>query len=226
MPIQLQGTTGTASEVDGTTFRALRVTQRPIDHGALGAYKLATSTGSMAAGLAADSEILQFRWTDATRFAVITRFTLDGMWASTAFVAGQIRIVATIARSFTAAGTGGATATLTGNNLKMRTTMGTSLVSEIRVASTAALGAGTKTLDAQSIGQVQTHSAAFGIATPVVGVVGPALGPYVDLVTYGAAGSHPIVLAQNEGLIIRATVPGTGVWTLGMGIEWTEVTAF
>src|SRR5437773_5572848 len=153
MGIQIQGNGGTIAEVDGTTFRAARVTARPVDYGALGHYKASVITGSMAAGLGADSEILQFRWTDATRLADITRLTLDGMYASTPFAAGQIRLYATIARSFSAAGSGGNTVTLTGNNQKRRTSMGTSLVGEIRSASTAALGAGTKTLDSAPIGQ-------------------------------------------------------------------------
>ena len=181
----------------------------------------------MAAGLGADSEILQFRWIDATRLAVITRLTLDGMYATTAFAAGGIRLYATVARAFTAAGSGGNTVTITGNNQKRRTSMGTTLVGEIRSASTAALGAGTKTLDSGSVGQVNTHSAQFGIAAPVIGYVGPATGPNVDLAAVDvASGEHPFVLAQNEGLILRATVPGTGVWILGMTIVWAEVTAY
>jgi hypothetical protein len=227
MAIQIQGNGGTVTEVDGTTFRALRSTNRPMDHGALGSYKASILTGAMAAGLAADSEIFQFRWTDATRLAVVTKITLDGMYATTAFAAGAIRIYATVARSFSAAGTGGGTATLTGSNNKMRTSMGTTLLGELRVATTAALTAGTKTLDANSVGQVNTHSAQFGIATPVIGWVGPSCGPNVDLfIPDQGGGEHPAVLAQNEGMVIRATVPGTGVWTLGMTIRWTEVTAF
>lgn len=216
-----------AAEVDGTGFRAIRITPRPMDHGSLGHYKASVITGSMAAGLGADSEILQFRWTDATRFAVITKITLDGMLASTAFAAGQIRLYATVARAFSAAGTGGNTLTITGNNQKMRTSMGTTLLGELRSASTAALGAGTKTLDAGSIGQVNTHSAQFGIATPVIGSVGPACGPNVDLfIPDSGAGEHPLILATNEGVVVRATVPATGVWVLGMTIRWAEVAAF
>jgi hypothetical protein len=227
MGIAIIGNGGTVAEVDGTAFRGLRTTNRPVDYGVLGHYKASVTTGAMAAGLSADSEILQFRWTDATRLAVISRLSLDGMYATTAFVAGQIRVYATIARGFSAAGTGGATVTLTGNNQKRRTSMGSSLTGEIRVATTAALTAGTKTLDGASVGQSNSHSAQFGIAAPVIGFVGPATGPNVDLIAVDmASGEHPIVLAANEGLIVRAVVPGTGVWTLGMTVVWAEVTAF
>lgn len=227
MAIQIQGNGGVVAEVDGTAFRALRNTNRPIDHGSLGHYKASVVTGSMAAGLGADSEILQFRWTDATRLAVITKLTLDGMYATTAFAAGAMRIYATIARSFTVAGTGGGTLTITGNNQKMRTSMGTTLLGELRTATTAALTAGTKTFDGAAVGQANAHSAQFGIAAPVIGWVGPAFGPNTDLLVPDLGdGEHPVVLAQNEGLVVRATVPGTGVWVLGMSIRWAEVTAF
>jgi hypothetical protein len=218
------GTSAVLADVGAAAAKALHVTAKPMDAGALGHYKQSVVTGSMAAGLGADSEILQFRWTDATRFAVITQIILDGMMASTAFAAGQIRLRATIARSFTVAGTGGTQLTF---GAKMRASMGASLISELRVATTAALGAGTKTLDSGDIGQVNTHSAQFGIATPVIGAVGPACGPNVFLSNPDmGGGEHPIVLAANEGFVIRATVPGTGVWILGMTVKWAEVTAF
>lgn len=230
MAIQLQGFGGSLAEIDGTVFRAMRTIGRPIDYGTLGHYKASVITGAIAAGAGADSEIAQFRWTDATRLAVITRVTLDGMIATTAFAAGQIRVYATVARSFSAAGTGGGTVTLSGNNQKLRASMGTSLFNssgEIRVATTAALGAGTKTFDGAPVGQINSHSAQFGIAAPVIGWVGPACGPNVDLVNVDiASGEMPIVLAQNEGLIVRATVPGTGVWTQGITFRWAEVAAY
>jgi hypothetical protein len=230
MGIQVIGYSGSVAEVDGTSFRAQRVTPRPLDYGSLGHYKASVITGSMAAGLAANSEILQVRWGDATRLAVLTRLTLDGMIATTAFAAGQILLQAFIARSFSAPGTGGNTVALASNAQKRRTSMATSLLNtsgEIRSASTAALGVGTKTLDAAPVGQLNVHSAQFGIATPVIGYVGPSTGPNVDLIDPDVgSGEHPIVLAQNEGLVVRATVPGTGVWILGMTLVWAEVAAY
>lgn len=225
MALQFQGQSGTIAEVDGATFRAMRTTPRPTDYGAFGHYKASVITGSMAAGLGADSEILQFRWTDATRLAVVTKIQLDGMYATTAFAVGAIRFYATIARSFGTAGTGGNTLTITGNNQKMRTSMGTTLLGELRSASTAALTAGTKTLDAGHIGQINSHSSAgVGAATPIIGNT---YLPLTDLfVPDSGAGEHPMILAQNEGFVVRATVPGTGVWILGMTVRWGEVSAF
>jgi hypothetical protein len=205
------------SAISGTN--PLAVQQRAAPFGALGIYSASVLSGTMAAGLAADSEILQFRWTDATNLALIHEVTLDGLDGSaTAFTAGFGRVYLTIARSFTVAGTGGNTATLTTNNGKLRASMGTTLLGELRSASTAALGAGTKTLDALSIGQ---EAFSFGTATSVNYVPAP-----IKLFNTDGVNSHPIVLTTNEGLIVRAVVPATGTWQFGVTIKWSEVASF
>ncbi len=218
MAIQIQGNGGTIAEVGGTNHRAIRIENRPLDHGSLGVYRLAMLSGTMAAGLAANAEIFQFRWTDATRLCAVQRVILDGLSGSaTAFAAGFGKVDMLIARSFTASGTGGTAATITGNNGKLRTAMGTTLLGEARCASTAALGAGTKTLDTQAIGQI---SLSFGTAVSV---------QYANqTVLFGEdiGMGHPLLLAQNEGFAIRATVPATGTWQFGVTVQWTEVTAY
>lgn len=225
MAIQVQGNGGVVAEVDGSSHRALRTRNAPIDVGSLGHYQIAVQSGAIGAGAAANSEVLQIRWTDATRLCVPLKLTCNGMRATTAFVAGAIDIRATIARSWSAAGTGGGTATLTGNNQKLRTSFGSSLMGEIRTATTAALGAGTKTLDSQDIGLITTHSSGgTGSATPIIGSI---FLPIYDLFEQDMAdGEYPVVLAQNEGIAVRCTVPGTGVWNIGFTFKWAEVTAF
>ena len=166
MAIQLQGNNGTVADVDGTNYRALRATLRPMDYGALGSYRLSLLSGTMAAGLAANSEVFQFRWSDASRFCVVTSVLWDGLSGSaTAFTAGFSKVDMMIARSWTADGSGGSAATISGNNQKMRTgPMGASLLGAARISSTAALTAGTKSLDTQAIAQ---YSAAIGTGTSV-----------------------------------------------------------
>lgn len=191
------------------------------------AYQITLLTGDIAAGAGAASEILQFRWSAtstgaAAKLCLIQEIALTGMRASTAFAVGNIDIVATAARAYTANGTGGATATMTTNNAKLQTAMQTSSVGEIRVATTAALGAGTKTFDAQDLGRITTHSSGgTGSATPIVGNI------HLPLLTLfnddEADNEGPIVLATNEGFSIRATVPGTGVWSAGFKIRWIEL---
>ena len=218
MPLQVQGSSGIVADVAGTLFRAMKVQQMPIDYGTLGSYRLSMLSGTMAAGLAGNSEIFQFRWTDATRLCLVQRIILDGISGSaTAFTAGFGKVDLLIARSFTASGSGGTAATITGNNGKMRTSMGTTLLGEARCASTAALGVGTKTLDTQAVGQI---SLSFGTTASV---------QYVNqtaLLGEDIGTTHPLVLAQNEGFSIRATVPATGTWQFGVTVVWTEVTAY
>ena len=218
MAIQIQGNGGTVADVDGANFRALRVAQRPVDYGALGFYSINLVTGVMGAGLAGNSEIFQARWTDATRFCAVYDLGCDGAGGILAFAAGATKMEAMVARGWSADGSGGTAATITGNNNKLRTSMGTTLFGAIRGASTSALGAGTKTLDAQGIGAVH------GATTVNAGTV---LLPPSNL--FGAAGgtdNHPLVLVQNEGVIVRATVPITGTWTGGVSMRWAELTAY
>lgn len=223
--IVVQGSGGTAAEVDGTAFRAVRVTARPTDYATLGCYSFGGVTGAVGAGMAANGEILQFRWTDASRFAVIESIEFTGMRATTAFAAGAIDIKATIARSWSANGSGGTALTLTGDNQALRTSMGTTLVGDMRIATTAALGAGTKTLDSQDIGFISTHSSGgWSSATPIIGSV---FLPHTDLWSADVGrGEHPIVLAQNEGIVVRLTVPATGIWNASVEMRWCEVAAY
>jgi hypothetical protein len=222
MAIQIKGYGGVVAEVDGTTYRALRVTLRPVDYGSLGQYRIAMLSGTMAAGLGAGSEVFQARWTASPQLALIWGMSVDGLSGSaTAFAAGFSLFSVTIARSWTADGGGGTAATLTGNNQKLRTSMGTTLMGSIRVASTAALTAGTKTLDSQPEGQI---SLAMG-TTASVNYLGQ-VGLYGSSSLESGGNPSPIVLAQNEGLSVKATVPGTGTWQFGISMAWSEVATY
>lgn len=218
MGIPLTGNSGVTAEVSGTTHRALRVEQRPLDHGSLGVYRKSLLSGTMAAGLAANSEIYQFRWTHATNLCAVQRVILDGLSGSaTAFAAGFGKVDLMLARSWSADGSGGTAGTITGNNGKLRTSMGTTLIGSVRVSSTAALTAGTKTLDTDPVGQI---SLSFGTAVSVQ------YANQVYLFGEDPAATHPLVLAQNEGFVLRATVPATGTWQFGVTVLWSEVTAY
>lgn len=218
MAIQIQGNGGTVADVDGTNYRAMRTTLRPYDYGALGSYRLSLLSGTMAAGLAANSEVFQFRWSDATRICVVTSVIWDGLSGSaTAFTAGFAKVDMVVARSWSADGSGGVAATISGNNAKQRTSMGSTLLGAVRASSTAALTAGTKTLDTQAVGQ---YSAAIGTGTSVQWI------PQFDLFHADPGGESPLILAQNEGFVIRATVPATGTWQFGATVCWTELSAY
>lgn len=226
MALQIQGNGGTVAEVDGTSFRALRTTARPLDVGSFGHYRLSMATGTIAAALAANAELFQFRWTDATRLAVIYKILISAGANVAASAAALIALEASIARGWSAAGTGGATATLTSNNQKNRTSFGSTLLGEARIATTGALGAGTKTIDAQGLGNV-----AFGIGTGAITTsVALNLIPKTDLLEIDDGGSyHPIVLAQNEGFVIENganAFPAGLTWQLGVTVVWAEIGAY
>lgn len=218
MAIQIQGYSGLVQEVDGANHRALKVTTRPIDHGTNGAYRMSAVSGTMAAGLAANSEVFQFRWTDATKLCVVTSVCIDGVAGSaTVFAAGFGKLDLAVCRAWTAVGTGGTALNTTGNNGKVRTSMATSIVNDIRVASTAALGAGTKTTDAVPVGQCVF---AVGTTASVTYV------SHNDLFELAGEAEPPLVLASQEGFVIRATVPATGTWQFGVTVGWVEVNAY
>jgi hypothetical protein len=179
-------------------------------------------SGTMAAGLAASSEIFQVRWTQTPNLAIVWGVNLDGLSGSaTAFAGGFAFINLTIARAWSGDGSGGSAATLTGNNQKLRSSMATTSMGSIRISSTGALGAGTKTLDAQPEGQISfsTNTSASVNYQTMIGLYGPAS-------LEDGGNPAPIVLSQNEGVVVRATMPATGTWQFGISTAWTEVASY
>lgn len=224
MAIQLQGNGGVVAEVDGSTFRAQRVTIRPTDHGALGSYSYGGFTGVLPAALGANSEIFQFRWSDATRICIINAVKISACVSTTFFAAGvPVQIDLIKSTGWSVAGTLG-TAISPAALLKKRTSMGSSLVAsgDMRIATTAALGAGTKTLETLAMA---TLNAPGPITASLNGQIIPAGTRMFEAdVNHG---EHPLSLVQNEGFSIRSVaVPATGTWMASITVDWTEVTAY
>jgi len=224
MAIQVQGNAGTVAEVSGTGHRALRVEQRPLEYGTLGYYRINQNSGVIVAATGA-GELYQFRWTDATRLAAINKVTFSAGANAAATAAGLQAFELVVARSFTVAGTGGTAATITGNNMKLRTNMGTTLLGESRIASTTTLGAGTKTLDTQGISGVFIGIGTGAITTSeALDLVDP---PY-PLLSSDGDGQHPLILATNEGFVIRMinTMPLSMTWGFTVSVAWAELAAY
>jgi len=219
MAVNVAGNAGVNLEVatSATGFRAAHFTGKPQDPGSLGAYAMGSNNGTTAfgAGAQTDIELYQFRWTSSN--VAIIRSVRASFAASVAFAAGQIKMDLFVARSFTAAGTGGGTLTITGNNGKKRTSFGTTVVGEIRTATTAALGAGTKTLDSTPLVSVVTASTAIG---------NPFGANPITLWSRDTSDEYPITLAQNEGLVVRMSWPATGTPFFGWTTEWCELASF
>lgn len=201
----------------------------PLPVGAGGAYRISMTSGTIAASLGANSELFQFRYvTGAARVAIVHGIGVSSSMIATPAVGTtpvNQQLVAKIARAWTVDGTGGTAATLTGNNQKMRTTHTTSEVVSARMATTAALGAGTKTFDAHNFGGV-TGGIYFDLAA---GDTQNILIPYTNLLgEFAASMGWPLVLANQEGFSILSGVasPATMTWNLVVNVLWSEVDGF
>jgi hypothetical protein len=212
----------------------MHVIPKPVDYGALGHYRAVLTTGTIAAGAGALSELIQMRWVDASKLAVIQQITIVEFRAiTTAFAAGRFMFDVIRSTAWSADGTGGGAVAVTDPQMQLRTSMGNSLFSTgFRLATTAALGAGTKTFDTNPMGMVAGHAGTTPTATQeyipaVTAPVTGGAGPGVDLYSPDTGNAeHPIVLANNEGVSVRATVPATGTWTASFLVKWAEVTAY
>jgi len=200
------------------------VNVRPEDCGNLGHYLSAVFTGNMAAGAGALSEIVQLRYTGSNKVLVYDVILEHFRSLGTAFAAGNYLFDFIKSTSWTVDGTGGATQVPE----KLRTSMAAPTVT-IRVATTAALGAGTKTLNTNAYRTLR-GIVSTGVNAMQLGSIGAAAnitvgypGSFSMIPDFGAPNDYPVVLAQNEGLSIRATVPGTGVWEAAFSFRFAEV---
>jgi hypothetical protein len=217
---------------DTTTSQApLHTIPRPISHGNLGHYRWAGITGILPAALGANSEIFQFRWSHASILAIITEIRIAAAVSTTMFAAGvPVQIDLIKSTGWSAQGTGGTAVTM-GALGKMRNGFASSsmVAGDMRIATTAALGAGTKTLE------TGVPIAAIAAAGPITGsLVGTIIPPGTPLLLPDSAnGEHPLVLgvagggANSMGFSIRSVaVPATGTWSLSVSIQWAEVSAY
>lgn len=224
---RLLGRDGTSQlAVDPGNFAA-RISHRPIEYGTKGIYRLSVVTGTLAAALAAGAQVYQFKWTDAavlavllklrTRFLPLTPFTAATLTDHTSFDAYKV--------SAYAGGGGGTALTLTSPNAKTRATMAASLAA-INIATTAALTAAT-TLDAQPFAQ----SIRKGNRVNPAAATEEVIMPQMDGLAYEpdvTSGEQPLLMAQNEGFVIRnRTVwPAAGTGILLVEAVWAEVPSY
>lgn len=213
--------------MDGTTFRAIRIVARPVNYGSLGMYRAADVSGTMAVSLGANSEIVQWRWTDGTNLGLVYKVALSAGGNVAATTAVLLAFRMSPARAWTVAGSGGTRITLTTDNAKLRKSMGSSLVNDMGVATTAALTAGTKTFDATDIGAV-----AFAVGTGATTVaLDLAILRQADGILFDAEaeGKHPLVCVANEGFAVRTDAnawPAGLTWHFAANVLWAEAAAF
>ena len=210
----------------GMVWTPQHVVSGPLFVGNGGAFRISMTSGVIPAALAANSELFQFRYVTANSRLCIIHGIAVSAGANVAATAAALQALrATIARSWSANGTGGTAATLTGNNQKLDNTHSSTEVADIRMATTAALGVGTKTLDAQDIGGIS-----YGVGT---GAITTALNlnlfPKTNLLgKFGGGMAYPAILRNNEGFVIRSGLigPAAMTWQLTVDIAWSEVQSF
>ena len=204
-----------------TTHLASRVSLRPTQLGSRGSYIASFVTGILSAALGANSEIFQFRFVHATFLALPRRIMTSAAISTTAFAAGvPPTLEARLARSWTVQGTLGTGITWGANDGKKRTNFGTTVLGagDVRIATTVALGAGTKTLDGTPFGSVVGNTAGVGGTAPSV------ILPQTALWERDTEAVYPIGFLNNEGFVIRSVqVPATGTWTAAITVEWDEI---
>jgi hypothetical protein len=189
--------------------------------GVLGHYRV-SQTVSLLASQAANGTLFSMRWTDATNLCAITALRLGCVQSvlATATIAPAFQLF--VARSFTVSDSAGTAITLTGNNQKKRTSHATSIVGDMRFAAVAAgLTVGTRTLDAQPLMELLTVQSITTAPNPTV------YEKHLELPS--DLNVHPIILAQNEGIIIRGPTVAFGIAgtaSLSVDISWAEITAY
>lgn len=210
----------TAAEVE-VKYTALRGTVRPTDYGSLGIYAIAGTSGTMAAGLAANSRIFSFRY-PGTNFVLVKKVLLSVVGGSTAFTAGVGHFDLFSVKFFTVADNAGntdLTPAAASNTGKLRTSMATTGVvgaGNISISTTAAISGGSFTAAPEPINSI---NCVFNTASLVIV---PAQTPLWD----ARAAEFPLVLGIDEGFIVQATVPATGTWVFSVDVLWEEVTSY
>lgn len=206
------------------TQGGLRVSPYHPDIGGNGAYRLAAYTGLLtviAAGSASAGHIFAARWTHATKLALVTR-----LWAKWRTIAGftaaqEVGLEALITRNYTAGHTGGTALTLVGDAYKKKSAHGTQTFQDLRISTTGALGNGTHTIDTQPIAANFFAELAAAATVPK--------GAFDILLEVSDMATHPIVLSQNTGIIIRngPTAMGAGgTARVVVEMDWLEVDAY
>ena len=178
------------------------------------AYRISLMSGLITVLNAADP-IFSLRWTSTTHRMIIQELTMN-FDLTTAFGGAQdVAWGAYFARTFTASDSGGTATTLTGDNGKLDTTFSTTRVADMRISTTLALTAGTRTLD------TQPFMISSGISGNAVGNSMP--NPRFMIGTENS--TNPLTIRLNEGIIIAPliTMGAAGVGHFFVQIGWTEV---
>lgn len=184
-----------------------------------GGYRISMYTGSVVAGLAAAAPILSCRWTSTSTRMIVQSIMLDFYTVTAYGTAQAIANSLWFARSWTISDSGGTAITTTQTkDQALDTTMPQSLLfagnGDMRIATTATLTAGTRTLDDQALYSWIGSSTAIGTSSN-----------NPDLILGQQDATNPITIRANEGFVITNDIllGATGVLVWNICLEWTEV---
>lgn len=183
----------------------------------LGSYSVGVTSGIIPAALTANSEIFQWRWVPVATGSLchIQRVRISASVTTTMFAAGiPVELDMVKSTAWTAVGTGGTSLTFAALT-KRRTSMKNSSVvaDDVRIATTAALGAGTKTLEGLALANMVSGG-------PITAILNGTIFPLTPI---WDDHNEPLVLATGEGFSLRSiAVPATGTWRISVIVDWTE----
>jgi hypothetical protein len=201
-----------------------------------GSYRIAKTTGTIAAALAAGGQVFQWKFTAGATatpqvlatVAIITRLRVRFLPLTpftAATLADHTSFDAFVCRPLAAGFAGGSAVTLSTNNAKLQTSMATTLAAA-QIATTAALTAATG-MDATPF----AHSVRTGNRVNPAAATEEVIQPINnDLEFYPQldGGEPPLVLAGGEGIVIanRTVWPAAGTGIVAVEMCWTEAIGY
>lgn len=193
-----------------------------------GHYKAAQASGALAATIGAAGHLASIRWSNGSAYCVLKRLRVGIGIISAVTTAVETTLQAVVVRGFTVDFTTAITAVAPS---RMRSLMPPSLIagSGTKIATTTVMSGQTLTADAAPFA-----IAVFPMLTPVTAtgtaVALPAGAGTVMQTLYEqtADGDHPVVLSQDEGVVVQTNQASvaSGTWRLYVQWEWAELNAY
>lgn len=216
---------------------SLRASLGPLDHtdmlgNSFGFFRANLFSGTTVS-LSANSPIASMRWTATNSVAVLLRVTASPAIPSAVTAATIVDVELIRATGFSAADTTGTQVAGSSAAAALRpvrnASMSASGVGDLRVATTAGLTAGVRTLDGAGFAVanfpilIATNSSNVGVALAVG--AGAATQTVYE---WNVSQEHPIVLQATEGIIARNVTAGptTGGVRYALTFSWAELAGF
>jgi hypothetical protein len=215
--------------------KAARVSLRPPDIGIGGSYRMSLISGVIAAGIAGNSPVWEMRWGSNNLVAIVRKLKIQAVASTTAFNATAADSSFSLYRAqgfsamdgtgatfaaFTVGKTGASSTRYPASAMAGDTSTNRTGAGGIAISNTAAMSAGSKTLDTQAIAKVINRILASAAAET-------AITPDPSDYMIDPAEAHvlaPIELQASEGLVVMAdAITATGTWRLKVDVAWDEV---